>query len=72
MIEQLPKEIEEMITRQWREGVYTTRDRFRGLTGISWRPGDPNAVVQMILNHVGEEEIPLILDGHRFMVRRVG
>ncbi len=71
-MQQLPQELEEMVTRQWREGVYTTRGRSHNLTGVHWRTGDPNALVQMILNNVSEEEMPLTLDGHKFMVRRVG
>jgi hypothetical protein len=71
-MQQLPQELEEMITRQWREGVYLNVERRRHLvTGINWRRSDPNVVAEMILNHVGEEEMPLILDGHKFMIRKV-
>jgi hypothetical protein len=70
--EQLPPHIEDLLRRQERNGVYTTHRPRGRITGIFWRPGDPNILAQQIISYVGDEEITLTLDGHKFLIRRAG
>jgi hypothetical protein len=70
-MERLPAHIEQVLAWQRRDGVSFSRERGRGITVIRWRPGDPNALAQQIIGNVGDEEMPLILDGQKFMIRRV-
>jgi hypothetical protein len=39
---------------------------------IIWRPGDPNALAEAIINNVSEQDTQLILDGWKFVIRRTG
>jgi hypothetical protein len=55
-----------------RDGVSLTIGRgTRKPTEIHWRPGDPNALAQAIINNVGDEEMTLDLDSHTYVVRKV-
>jgi len=71
-----PAEITEVISKQRREGVSVSVASFEDsrkhrVTAIHWRPGDPNALAEMIIRNVGDEEVSLILDGNAYVVRKV-
>ena len=67
-------EIRELIEHNMRAGVsvgVNWEEHDMTVTEIHWRPGDPNALAQAIINNVKDEEITLDLDGHVFKVRQV-
>jgi hypothetical protein len=74
--ETLPDEVDALIAQQKREGVLLQVDRPASaghrtvVTGIRWRPGDPNPLAAIILRKVTEADMPLELDGHEFLIRR--
>jgi hypothetical protein len=60
--------------RQQKAGVlvqYTGRMPEGPAKEIIWRPGDPNALAQAIINNVSEQDTQLILDGWKFVIRRM-
>lgn len=77
----LPAEIAEQIAAGMRRGVTFSLERRRRpagheweglrrhrITGIHWRPGDPNALAAAIIKHVHERPMPLELDGRRYLI----
>lgn len=72
----LPKELEEQIAKQAREGIYyrfdreQTKERGRLVTAICWRPGDPNPLAAAIIRKLTDHPQPttLILDGHEYTI----
>jgi hypothetical protein len=67
------EQIEAILERQQKAGVLV---QYAGIMPegpakeIIWRPGDPNALAQAIINNVGEKDTHLTLDGWRFVIRR--
>lgn len=70
--EQLPPEIEDQINESLRKGIYYTMDwrDTHEITEIHWRPGDPNALAESIIQNV-TREMKLTLDGNEYLIRRV-
>lgn len=74
----LTPEIEARIRRQIAEGIsYAIRwklpredPRHMETAAINWRPGDPNALAEAILDHVLNVPVPLNLDGQHYMIVR--
>jgi hypothetical protein len=72
---QLPPEIQQAIEEGIRDGIFykltpiKEGERHRVLE-INWRPGDPNPLAQAIIEKVGDEDMPLNLDGHRYWIRK--
>jgi Protein of unknown function (DUF2829) len=54
------------------EGVTLSSADWSGgeVSALHWRPGDPNPLARVILTYVTEDEMPLELDGHRYLVRK--
>jgi hypothetical protein len=67
----LPIELEAVMASDQADGVMYRRERDKGVTGIVWRPGDRNMLVQAICDHVGTDPMPLELAGHQFEIRRL-
>jgi hypothetical protein len=76
--EKLPPWLEEKIAKQMREGIslsirwrLPTDDPDHGeVAAIYWRPGDPNALADIILKYVYDKPVPLRLGGQKFMIHR--
>lgn len=75
----LPPEVEEKIAQSYRNGVMLAVDReTREVTEIRWirhfhperPPADPNALAEAILKHVTSDELPLEIDGHKYLIRK--
>jgi hypothetical protein len=71
----LPPDVRDEIENALRQGVFFGYEGGmpRGkLDRIGWRPGDPNALAEAIIGHVTvTDEIKLILDGHKYMIRKI-
>ncbi len=69
---QLPQEILDKIERQQRDGVsieYKDGVRSRlDITAIHWRPGDRNALAEIIINLV-QGPLKLELDGNEYLIQ---
>ncbi len=71
MDELTPEEIAD-IQKAIDTGVYFGMgDGFSKVTEIFWKPGEPNALAQAIIDDVTAGEMSLVLDGHRFMIRKL-
>jgi hypothetical protein len=65
----LPPELVARIEEDNRKGIYYGMDRLtRKTTKIFWRPGDPNALAEAIIENVNEGPMDLELDGHRYTI----
>ena len=75
----LTEEEEESIRQSARDGILFSMNRnLRKMTGIRWVrsgfvgiPADRNALAEVIIKDVGTEEMPLDLDGNKYLIRKV-
>ncbi len=73
--QRLPVWLEEKIKRQNRDGVSYSRPwredgGLNQVTAIHWRPGESNVLAESIIEKVTETPMPLVLDGHLYMIHR--
>jgi hypothetical protein len=71
---ELPEPLKAIIAKQLAEGItYEVdwrADGPHGLTGIRWRPGDPNPLAQAIIAKVTDRPLILDLAGQRYVIHR--
>ena len=73
----LPPELQEQLEKQAHSGISYSRPRAPGvgMRRIYWQrlfngiPVDPDALAEAIIAKVGEQEVQLDLDGHKFLIR---